>query len=206
MASRDRPHVRKTRCGWAADDSTLMEYHDTEWGVPEHDDPKLFEFLLLDGAQAGLSWLTVLKKRENYRRAFNGFDPRRIARYGSKDVRRLLADGGIIRNRLKITSAIRNAQAFLVVQDEYGSFDRYVWRFVDGAPRTNRWRSMAQIPARTRESDAMSADLKGRGFSFVGSTICYAFMQAAGMVNDHVVACFRYGGLSGTPRTSRGRA
>jgi DNA-3-methyladenine glycosylase I len=182
-----------------------MEYHDTEWGVPEHDDPRLFEFLLLDGAQAGLSWLTVLKKRENYRRAFNGFDPRRIARYGSKDVRRLLADGGIIRNRLKITSAIGNAQAFLVVQDEYGSFDRYVWRFVDGAPRLNRWRSMAQIPARTRESDAMSADLKGRGFSFVGPTICYAFMQAAGLVNDHVVACFRYGGLSGAVRTHRVR-
>lgn len=181
-----------------------MGYHDTEWGVPEHDDRRLFEYLLLDGAQAGLSWLTVLRKREAYRRAFHGFDPRSIARYGSKDVRRLLADGGIIRNRLKINSAVMNARAFLVVQAEFGSFDRYVWRFVDGVPRENRWRGMAQIPARTRESDAMSADLKGRGFSFVGSTICYAFMQAAGMVNDHVVACFRYGDVSG-PARSRAR-
>ena len=205
MASRDRPHVGKTRCGWAEADPLLTEYHDTEWGVPEHDDRRLFEYLLLDGAQAGLSWLTVLKKREAYRRAFHGFDPGRIARYGSKDIRRLLADGGIIRNRLKINSAVTNARAFLVVQVEFGSFDRYVWRFVDGVPREHRWRGMAQIPARTRESDGMSADLKGRGFSFVGSTICYAFMQAAGMVNDHVVACFRYGDVSGPARSKARR-
>jgi DNA-3-methyladenine glycosylase I len=170
----------------------MMEYHDREWGVPEHDDRRLFEFLLLEGAQAGLSWMTVLRKREHYRNAFEGFDPRKIARYEGRDLKRLLADGGIIRNRLKISAAIRNAHAFLEVQKEFGTFDAYMWKFVADRPRKNRWRSMGQIPAKTKESDAMSADLKGRGFSFVGSTICYAHMQAVGMVNDHLVRCFRY--------------
>ena len=186
------PRSGRTRCGWAADEPLLTVYHDREWGVPEHDDRRLFEFLVLDGAQAGLSWLTVLRKRENYRKAFHGFDPSRVARYGPQDIRRLLADSGIVRNRLKIASAIGNAQAFLDVQKKFGSFEGYVWRFVDGKPKENHWRSMGQIPARTRESDAMSRDLRGGGFSFVGSTICYAFMQAAGMVNDHVVGCFRH--------------
>jgi DNA-3-methyladenine glycosylase I len=170
----------------------MMEYHDREWGVPEHDDRRLFEFLILEGAQAGLSWMTVLRKREHYRKAFEGFDPRRIARYEGRDLKRLLADGGIIRNRLKISAAIRNAHAFLEVQKECGTFDAYMWKFVGDRPKKNRWRSMGQIPAKTKESDAMSADLKGRGFSFVGSTICYAHMQAVGMVNDHLVRCFRY--------------
>jgi DNA-3-methyladenine glycosylase I len=152
----------------------------------------LFEFLILEGAQAGLSWMTVLRKREHYRKAFEGFDPRRIARYEGRDLKRLLADGGIIRNRLKISAAIRNAHAFLEVQKECGTFDAYMWKFVGDRPKKNRWRSMGQIPAKTKESDAMSADLKGRGFSFVGSTICYAHMQAVGMVNDHLVRCFRY--------------
>src|SRR5881396_819650 len=183
---------RKSRCEWALADPILLEYHDTEWGVPEHEDPKLFEFLVLEGAQAGLSWLTILRKRENFRRAFGGFDPHRVARYGSKDVRRLLADAGIIRNRLKIAAAIRNAQALLVVQKEFGTFDRYIWRFTDGKPKKNRWTSLGQIPARTEESDTMSRELRSRGFSFVGSTICYAFMQAVGIVNDHVVSCFRH--------------
>jgi DNA-3-methyladenine glycosylase I len=170
----------------------MMEYHDREWGVPEHDDRRLFEFLILEGAQAGVSWMTVLRKREHYRKAFEGFDPRRIARYEGRDLKRLLADGGIIRNRLKISAAIRNAHAFLEVQKECGTFDAYMWKFVGDRPKKNRWRSMGQIPAKTKESDAMSADLKGRGFSFVGSTICYAHMQAVGMVNDHLVRCFRY--------------
>ena len=170
----------------------MMEYHDREWGVPEHDDRRLFEFLILEGAQAGLSWMTVLRKREHYRNAFEGFDPRKIARYEGRDLKRLLADGGIIRNRLKISAAIRNAHAFLEVQKECGTFDAYMWKFVGDRPKKNRWRSMGQIPAKTKESDAMSADLKGRGFSFVGSTICYAHMQAVGMVNDHLVRCFRY--------------
>jgi DNA-3-methyladenine glycosylase I len=180
------------RCSWASSDPLLMEYHDREWGVPVHDDRKLFEFLLLDGAQAGLSWLTVLRKRENYRKAFGGFDPNRIAEYDAGQVKRLLADPGIIRNRMKIESCIRNARGVLALRKEFGSFDRYVWSFVGGRPRKNRWRTLKQIPARTRESDAMSSDLRRRGFSFVGSTICYAFMQAAGLVNDHVVQCFRY--------------
>jgi len=170
----------------------MTAYHDSEWGVPEHDDRRLFEFLVLEGAQAGLSWLTVLRKREHYRVAFDGFDPRRIARYGARDLTRLLADGGIIRNRLKITSTIRNARAFLAVQKEFGTFDKYIWRFVGNRPKKNRWRNMSQIPAKTKESDAMSADLRNRGFSFVGSTICYAHMQAVGMVNDHLVRCFRH--------------
>ena len=172
-------------------DPLLMAYHDTEWGVPEHDDRKLFEFLVLEGAQAGLSWRTVLTKRERYRKAFDNFDPNKVARYGRQRVRSLLADDGIIRNRLKIESAIRNARAFLAVQDEFGSFDAYSWRFVGGRPIQNRWTTMSQIPARTTESDAMSRALKERGFGFVGSTICYAHMQAVGMVNDHVLSCFR---------------
>jgi len=184
--------ARENRCGWAAADPLMRTYHDTEWGVPEHDDRRLFEFLVLDGAQAGLSWLTVLRKRENYRKALDGFDPAKVAVYGARDVRRLLADAGIIRNRAKIESCIRNAGAFLSVQKEFGTFDRYIWRFVGDRPRLNRWRSLSQIPPRSTESDGMSADLRQRGFSFVGSTICYAFMQAAGMVNDHVVRCFRY--------------
>jgi len=192
MAARGRPASGKERCEWAADDPLLMKYHDREWGVPEHDDRKLFEYLVLEGAQAGLSWVTVLKKRANYRMAFDGFDPRRVARYGARDLERLLADGGIIRNRLKVTSTIRNAQVFLRVQEEFGSFDAYIWGFVARRPGKNRWRSLRQIPARTNESDAMSLDLRSRGFSFVGSTICYAFMQAVGMVNDHVVGCFRF--------------
>jgi len=196
--------MEKTRCEWSESDPLLMEYHDAEWGVPVHDDRKLFEYLVLDGAQAGLSWLTVLRKRENFQRAFHGFDPERVAKFQAKDVRRLLADEGIIRNRLKIEGSIRNAKAFLEVREEFGSFDSYVWKFVGGSTRRNRWTSMRQIPARTRESDVLSADLKERGFSFVGSTICYAFMQAAGMVNDHVVTCFRYDAVSRRPEGSTG--
>jgi DNA-3-methyladenine glycosylase I len=192
------------RCEWAAGDDLLMEYHDNEWGVPVHDDRRLFEYIVLDGAQAGLSWLTVLRKRENYRRAFANFDPERVARFRSSHVRRLLSDKGIIRNRLKIEGAIRNARAFLVVQDEFGTFDEYVWRFVGGATRQNRWTSMRQIPARTNESDALSADLRNRSFSFVGSTICYAFMQAAGMVNDHVANCFRHDAVLRAGRAGAG--
>jgi len=173
----------------------MTRYHDEEWGVPEHDDRKLFEFLVLEGAQAGLSWLTVLRKREAYRTAFDGFDPAKVALYGSREVAKLLRNPGIIRNRLKIASTIRNANAFLAVQKEFGSFDRYMWRFVGDRPKVNRWKGMGQIPARSKESDAMSTDLRHRDFSFVGSTICYAHMQAVGMVNDHVVGCFRYRGL-----------
>jgi DNA-3-methyladenine glycosylase I len=170
----------------------MIEYHDTEWGVPLHDDRKLFEFLVLDAAQAGLSWRTVLLKRENYRRAFDGFDAVKVARYTPRHEARLLRDPGIIRNRLKIRSAIINARQFLAVQDECGSFDRYIWQFVDGRPRVNHFHSLGDIPAHTTESDAMSRDLKQRGFKFVGTTICYAFMQAAGLVNDHVTACYRH--------------
>jgi DNA-3-methyladenine glycosylase I len=178
------------RCGWAETDLSIP-YHDREWGVPQHDDRILFEHLLLDGAQAGLSWEIILRKREGYRRAFDNFDPDIVANYDRRKVAKLLADEGIIRNRLKIESAIRNARAFLEVQREYGSFDKYIWGFVPGGvPKVNRWRTMKQIPATSRESDAMSKDLKGRGFNFVGSTICYAFMQAAGLVNDHLVTCF----------------
>jgi DNA-3-methyladenine glycosylase I len=183
------------RCQWAQRELSL-QYHDHEWGVPLHHDHRLFEFLVLEGAQAGLSWDTVLKKRDAYRSAFDRFDPAKVARYGSHEIARLLTDTGIIRNRLKIQSAIKNARAFLAVQDEFGTFDAYIWRFVDGQPRVNAWRSLKQIPARTRESDAMSKDLLHRDFSFVGSTICYAFMQATGMVNDHVIGCFRYAQLS----------
>jgi DNA-3-methyladenine glycosylase I len=170
----------------------MIAYHDREWGVPLHDDRKLFEFIVLDGAQAGLSWSTVLRKRENYRGAFHGFDPVVVARYTEKDVQRLLKDDGIIRNRSKIQSAITNAKMFREIQKEFGSFDAYIWQFVGGKPVQNRFRRLAQIPATSSESDAMSTDLKKRGFKFAGSTICYAFMQAAGMVNDHLVDCFRY--------------
>ncbi len=190
-SGRDSLHSER-RCEWATDDPLVVEYHDKEWGIPEHNDRRLFEFLVLEGAQAGLSWLTVLKKRENYRKAFDKFDPERVARYDSRKVRALLADGGIIRNRLKIAAAIQNAGAFLAVQKEFGTFDAYVWRFVGGQPIRNRWRTLKQIPARTKESDEMSQTLKKRDFQFVGSTICYAFMQAVGMVNDHVMYCFRH--------------
>jgi DNA-3-methyladenine glycosylase I len=180
------------RCAWAGDDALYQKYHDTEWGVPVHDDQRLFEFLILEGAQAGLSWITILRKRENYRAAFDGFDARRIARYDADKIESLLKDTGIVRNRLKIQSAVINAQRFLQVQDEFGSFDRFIWQFVDGATIQNKRRSMADIPASTPESDAMSKELKRRGFKFVGSTICYAHMQATGMVNDHTTECFRH--------------
>ncbi len=184
------------RCSWCGDDPTYVRYHDDEWGVPVHDDRQLFEFLVLDGAQAGLSWITILKRREGYRQAFEGFDPNKIASYGENDKERLLGDAGIIRNRAKVNSAIQNAQAFLKVQQEHGSFDAYIWRFVDGKPIVNRHESLDDIPARTELSDAISKDLKQRGFSFVGSTIVYAHMQATGMVNDHVVSCFRHRALA----------
>jgi DNA-3-methyladenine glycosylase I len=179
------------RCGWAKGER-YIQYHDEEWGVPVHDDRTLFEFLILEGAQAGLSWSTILNKRENYRSAFDGFDPQRIAKYRPAKMKSLLADPGIVRNKLKIASAVENAKAFLRVQGEFGSFDRYIWQFVGGKPRVNKRKSLRQVPARTPESDAMSKDLKRRGFKFVGSTICYAFMQAVGMVNDHIVDCFCY--------------
>ena len=178
------------RCGWAVDD-LYAAYHDTEWGVPLHDDRKLFEFLVLEGAQAGLSWHTVLKKRENYRAAFDGFDPGKVARYNASKAAKLLANPGIIRNKLKVASAITNAKAFLKVQEQFGSFDAYIWRFVDGRPKINHWKTLEELPARTTQSDALSRDLIQRGFNFVGSTICYAHMQATGMVNDHLVGCFR---------------
>ncbi len=182
----------KKSCGWGTTNPLMIEYHDTEWGVPLHDDCKLFEFLVLDGFQAGVSWAIVLNKRENFRKAFHGFDPKRVAKYTEKDVERLLADPGIIRNRLKIRAAINNAQHFLEVQKEFGSFDRYIWQFVGGKPIRHKYKSLKEMPATSPESDAMSKDLRARGFQFVGSTICYAFMQAAGMVNDHVQECFRY--------------
>jgi DNA-3-methyladenine glycosylase I len=179
------------RCGWARTELSIP-YHDTEWGVPLHDDRRLFEFLILEGAQAGLSWETILKKRDAYRKAFDDFDPERVARYNAKKVEQLMNDAGIVRNRLKIDSAISNARAFLEVQQTVGSFDAYVWRFVDGRPRLNSVRALGDVPASTPQSDGMSKDLKRRGFRFVGTTICYAFMQATGMVNDHAVTCFRY--------------
>jgi DNA-3-methyladenine glycosylase I len=189
------------RCGWATREPNLS-YHDTEWGVPLHDDRRLFEFLILEGAQAGLSWETILKKRDNYRRAFDNFDPEVVARYGVRKVASLLADPGIVRNRLKISSAIGNAKAFLAVQKEFGTFDAYVWGFVGGKPLVNVVKTMKDIPAKTAESDAMSKDLKKRGFNFVGSTICYAFMQATGMVNDHLLTCFRRAEIE-SPRSTR---
>ncbi|MBC6946383.1 DNA-3-methyladenine glycosylase I [candidate division KSB1 bacterium] len=180
------------RCEWCGDDPLYVAYHDEEWGVPVHDDRRLFEMLILEGAQAGLSSSTILKKRENYRKAFNRFDARKIAKYDKAKIAKLLADPGIVRNRLKIAATVQNARAFLEVQKEFGSFDRYIWQFVGGKPKQNRWKSLKEIPAKTAESDAMSKDLKKRAFSFVGSTICYAFMQAVGMVNDHITTCFRH--------------
>jgi DNA-3-methyladenine glycosylase I len=182
----------KIRCGWAGDDGTYVAYHDGEWGVPVHDDRRLFEFLVLEGAQAGLSWITILRKRDAYRAAFDDFDPEKVARYDARRVQKLLKNEGIVRNRLKIESAVKNARAFLAVQEEVGSFAEYQWGFVDGKPIVNRWPSLKQIPPRTPLSDAISKDLKRRGFSFVGSTIVYAHMQAVGMVNDHVIDCFRH--------------
>jgi DNA-3-methyladenine glycosylase I len=183
-----------TRCPWPSGDLSIR-YHDEEWGTPTHDDAILFEFLILEGAQAGLSWDTILNKRENYRAALNNFDAKKVARYDRRKVQTLMKNAGIVRNRLKIASAVQNAKAFLEVQDEFGSFDAYIWQFTGGSPRINCWRSAKQVPARTPESDAMSKDLKKRGFSFVGTTICYAFMQAVGMVNDHLTSCFRYSQL-----------
>ena len=179
------------RCPWPGDDPLYISYHDNEWGMPSHDDRHLFEMLILEGAQAGLSWITILRKRENYRRAFAGWDVEKIARFGEKDFARLMADEGIVRNRLKILAAIENAKAFLRVREEFGSFDRYIWQFVGGSPLRQPRRTMRDVPAHTAESDAMSRDLKKRRFSFVGTTVCYSFMQAVGMVNDHIASCFR---------------
>jgi len=186
MSSLDQP-----RCSWASNELSIR-YHDDEWGVPVHDDNRFFEFLILEGAQAGLSWDTILKKRDEYRRAFSMFDPAKVARFNQKSIARLLTNPGIVRNRLKIESTLTNARSFLAVQEEFGSFDEYVWRFVDGHPKRNAWRSHERLPASTPESDVLSKDLKRRGFRFVGTTICYAFMQATGLVNDHMTDCFRY--------------
>ena len=188
--------TRARRCGWAETDPLLGEYHDKEWGVPIHDDRKLFEFLVLEGAQAGLNWLIILRKRDAFRAAFEGFNPIKVAWFSGADIRRLVANKGIIRNRLKINAAVTNARQLISVQEEFGSFNDYVWKFVGGRPIKHRFRSMSSIPAKSRESDRMSNELKGRGFKFVGSTICYAFMQATGMVNDHVTNCFRYSEVS----------
>ena len=182
----------QTRCNWGTENPLYLDYHDQEWGVPLHDDLRLFEFLILEGAQAGLSWITILKKRENYRRALDGFDPQVIARYNSSKIQQLLQNPGIVRNKLKLESTVFNAKAFLGVQSEFHGFDPYIWQFVQGDPIQNQWESVSQVPATSHESDAMSKDLKQRGFKFVGSTICYAFMQAVGMVNDHTVDCFRH--------------
>jgi len=190
--ARSSKKTELARCPWAKTEH-YVAYHDHEWGVPVHDDRLLFEFLILEGAQAGLSWETILKKRESYRAAFDQFDAAIIAKYGQKKRLSLLANAGIVRNRLKIDAAIQNAKAFLAVQREFGTFDRYIWQFIGGEPTQNAWESLKDVPAKTRESDAMSKDLKGRGFKFVGSTICYAYMQAVGMVNDHLVGCFRHG-------------
>ncbi len=183
---------QRSRCAWCGTDPLYVAYHDREWGRPVRDDPRLFEFLLLEGAQAGLSWITILRKREAYRRAFHQFDPARIARYTPGDVRRLMANEGIVRNRAKIVSAVRNARAFLLLQDEFGSASAFLWSFVDGRPRVNRFRSMKEVPAFTPEAERMSRELKKRGFGFVGPTVCYAFMQATGMVNDHLIGCYRH--------------
>jgi DNA-3-methyladenine glycosylase I len=187
--------MNKYRCTWAGGDALYQNYHDTEWGVPLHDDQRLFEFLILEGAQAGLSWVTILRKRENYRTVFNGFDATRIAGYGANKIESLLRNEGIVRNRLKVEAAVINAQRFLEVQDEFGSFAAFIWQFVGGKPKQNAWRNLADVPANTPQSDAMSKELKRRGFKFVGTTICYAFMQATGMVNDHTTNCFRYAEL-----------
>ncbi len=192
MEKRDKSGVKRLRRCWGDGDELMTAYHDAEWGVPLHDDGKLFEFLVLEGMQAGLSWSTILRKRENFRKAFHGFDAERVARYGEKDIARLLADAGIIRNRLKIGAAVENARRFLEVRKEFGSFDRYIWEFVDGKPIQNKLRTLSELPAHTPLSDRISADLKARGFRFVGSTIVYAHMQATGMVNDHIASCFRH--------------
>ncbi|MBC8491222.1 MAG: DNA-3-methyladenine glycosylase I [Candidatus Marinimicrobia bacterium] len=184
--------MKNNRCAWPANDPLMIKYHDTEWGVPVHDDRKLFEFLVLDAFQAGLSWSTILKKRENFRKAFNNFDPVRIAQYDAAKIGKLLNDAGIIRNKAKVNATVKNARAFLEVQKEFGTYDAYIWQFAGGKPIINKWKSMAELPAKSGEAEVMSSDLKKREFSFVGPTICYAFMQAAGMVNDHVVDCFRY--------------
>jgi DNA-3-methyladenine glycosylase I len=186
------------RCTWAGDDPLMVAYHDKEWGVPVHDDRVIFEFLTLEGAQAGLSWTTILRKRENYAQAFDGFDPERIARYDEDRITALLANPGIVRNRRKIEATIQNARSFLAIQREYGTFDAYIWQFVGGKPLVNAWKTIGEIPAQTEESVAMSKDLLRRGFKFVGPTICYAHMQATGMVNDHTVDCFRYQELNST--------
>jgi DNA-3-methyladenine glycosylase I len=187
------------RCSWARNPLSIR-YHDEEWGAPQHQDRVLFEFLILEGAQAGLSWDTILKKRENYRTAFDGFDPARVARFDRRRLQSLMRNPGLVRNELKLASAVQNAKAFLRVRDEFGSFDGYIWQFVDGRPRVNSWRSLKQVPPTTPESDRMSQDLRKRGFKFVGSTICYAFMQAVGMVNDHLLSCFRYSQLASQTR------
>jgi len=184
--------MERQRCEWGTSSALYIEYHDMEWGVPVHDERKLFEFLILEGAQAGLSWSTILNKRQAYMQAFDNFEPAKVASYDDTKVQQLLTNSGIVRNRLKIQAAIQNARSFLVIQDQYGSFDTYIWQFVDGKPVQNSWKSLQEIPATTKESDAMSKELKKRGFTFVGSTICYAFMQAVGMVNDHIVDCFRW--------------
>lgn len=186
----------ENRCAWAGSDPLYVAYHDEEWGVPEHDDRKLFEMLILEGAQAGLSWSTILNKRAAYLEAFDGFDPKKVAQYDEGKIQELLTNPGIVRNKLKVRSAVQNANAFLEIQAEFGSFDNYIWQFVGGKPKLNAWKSLSEIPAETEESRAMSKDLKKCGFNFVGPTICYAFMQAVGMVNDHVVDCFRYRALS----------
>jgi len=192
-----RNNMNKHRCEWAGNDALYQQYHDTEWGVPLHDDQRLFEFLILEGAQAGLSWITILRKRENYRAAFDGFDANRVAAYDANKIESLLQDPGIVRNRLKVEAAVNNARKFLEVQDQFGSFDAFIWQFVDGKTKQNKWRTLAEIPASTTASDAMSKELKRRGFKFVGSTICYAHMQATGMVNDHTTQCFRHKELHG---------
>lgn len=184
--------MQKERCGWVNSDPLYIDYHDKEWGVPVHDDRKLFEMLVLEGAQAGLSWYTVLKKRARYQEVFDGFDPERVALYDETKIAELLQDEGIIRNKLKVQAAVTNAKAFLRVKEEFGSFDRYIWQFVGGSPMHNHRQTLSEVPARTAESDAMSKDLKKRGFKFIGTTICYAYMQATGMVNDHTIRCFRY--------------
>lgn len=184
------------RCGWVNTDPLYIAYHDKEWGTPLHDEHRLFEFLVLEGMQAGLSWFTILKKRENFRAAFDQFDPQKVAHYDGAKIASLMSDAGIIRNALKLNAAVANAQAFLKVQDEFGSFDTYSWQFVGGQPKSNQWKTLADVPAKTPESEAMSKDMKKRGFRFVGATVCYAFMQATGMVNDHVVDCFRHSEVS----------
>jgi DNA-3-methyladenine glycosylase I len=195
----------RVRCDWAGRDPEMVAYHDTEWGVPVHDDPTHFEFLVLEGAQAGLSWSTILKRRAGYRKAFAGFDAAKVARFTPARVEKLLTDTGIIRNRAKVESTVRNARAFLDVQKEFGSFDAYIWGFVGGRPVVNKWRSLSQLPPTSPESEALSADLRRRGFGFVGPTVCYAHLQAAGLINDHVVTCFRYAELTGPGASGRGR-